>query len=119
MRQTRGMTEKVLRTEAILGGLLFPAGTEVGLMIGSANRDPFRYADPDVFDLDRTTRTHVAFGYGTHFCIGHSIARVLGQVVLEEMFGQLPRLRLDPERAPVVHGWAVRGAKTLPLVWDG
>jgi aromatic O-demethylase, cytochrome P450 subunit len=113
-----GMTEKVIRTDATLGGLLFRSGTEVGLMIGSANRDPARYAEPDVFDLDRPTQTHVAFGYGTHFCIGHAIARVLGQVVLEEMFGQLPGLRLDPERAPVVHGWAVRGAKTLPLLWD-
>jgi cytochrome P450 len=113
-----GMTEKVLRADATLGGLLFPAGTEVGLMIGSANRDPARFDDPDVFDLDRPARTHVSFGYGTHFCIGHSIARVLGQVVLEEMFTLLPGLRLDPDRAPVVHGWAVRGATTLPLVWD-
>ena len=87
-------------------------------MIGSANRDPTRFEHPDKYDLDRPTRTHVAFGYATHFCVGHSIARVLGQVVLEEMFARLPNLRLDPERDPVVHGWAVRGAKTLPLVWD-
>ncbi|HEY5031399.1 MAG TPA: cytochrome P450 [Actinomycetes bacterium] len=113
-----GMTEKVLRADATLAGLDFPAGTEVGLMIGSANRDPLRFDDPDVYDLHRASRTHVAFGYGTHFCIGHSIARVLGQVVLEEMFTRLPGLRLDPNRSPVVHGWAVRGAKTLPVVWD-
>jgi cytochrome P450 len=112
------MTEKVLRADATLAGLDFPAGTEVGLMIGSANRDPLRFDDPHVYDLHRTSRTHVAFGYGTHFCIGHSIARVLGQVVLEEMFARLPGLRLDPDRSPVVHGWAVRGAKTLPVVWD-
>jgi cytochrome P450 len=113
-----GMTEKVLTRDATLGGLEFPAGTEVGLMIGSANRDPARYGDPDVFDLDRPRLAHVAFGYGTHFCIGHSVARVLGQVILEEMFARLPNLRLDPERSPVVHGWANRGATTLPLRWD-
>jgi aromatic O-demethylase, cytochrome P450 subunit len=113
-----GMTEKVMRTEATLGGLRFPVGTEVGLMIGSANRDPARFTDPDVYDLDRPSQTHVAFGYGTHFCIGHSIARVLGQVVVEEMFTSLPNLRLDPHQQPVVQGWAVRGAKTLPVVWD-
>ncbi len=113
-----GMTEKVLRTDAVLGGLELPTGTEVGLMIGSANRDPARYEDPDAFDLDRPSRTHVAFGYGTHFCIGHSVAKVLGQVVLEEMFARLPGLRLDPDRPPVVHGWAARGATSLPLVWD-
>jgi cytochrome P450 len=113
-----GMTEKVLRTDATLGGLDLPEGTEVGLMIGSANRDPSRFADPDVFDLDRPRLAHAAFGYGTHFCIGHSVARALGQVVLEELFSRLPGLRLDPDRAPVVHGWAARGATSLPVVWD-
>ncbi len=113
-----GMTEKVMRADAILGGLRFPAGTEVGLMIGSANRDPTRFEYPDRYDLDRRQQTNVAFGYGTHFCVGHSIARVLGQVVLEEMFARLPNLRLDPEREPALHGWAVRGATSLPLRWD-
>lgn len=113
-----GMTEKVTTRDAELAGLLFPAGTEVGLMIGAANRDPARFDDPDVYDLDRPPRSHVAFGYGTHFCIGHSIAKVLGQVVLEELFGRLPGLRLDPDAPPVVHGWATRGATRLPVVWD-
>jgi aromatic O-demethylase, cytochrome P450 subunit len=113
-----GMTEKVMREDAVLGGLRFPAGTEVALVIGSANRDPLRFADPDTYDLDRSEGAHVSFGYGTHFCVGHSVARTLGQVVLEEMFTRLPGLRLDPDQAPQVHGWAVRGAKTLPLVWD-
>jgi len=60
----------------------------------------------------------VSFGYGTHFCVGHSVARTLGQVVVEEMFARLPGLRLDPEHPPFVHGWAVRGAKRLPVVWE-
>jgi aromatic O-demethylase, cytochrome P450 subunit len=113
-----GITEKVLARDAELGGLNFPAGTEVGLMIGSANRDRTRFAEPDVYDLDRPPRSHVAFGYGSHFCVGHSVARVLGQVVLEELFGRLPGLRLDPDRPPTVHGWATRGATSLPLVWN-
>jgi cytochrome P450 len=112
------MTEKVMRIDAELGGLRFEAGTEVALMIGSANRDPLRFADPDTFDLDRAERGHVAFGYGTHFCVGHAIARTLGQVVIEEMLARLPGLRVDPDDPPYVHGWAVRGAKRLPLVWD-
>jgi cytochrome P450 len=113
-----GMTEKVMRVDAELGGVRFPTGTEVALMIGSANRDPARFSDPDTFDLDRSEGPHVSFGYATHFCVGHSVARTLGQVVLEEMFGRLPGLRLDPDDPPYVHGWAVRGAKRLPLVWD-
>lgn len=113
-----GITEKVTVSDAVLAGLRLPAGTEVGLMIGAANRDPSRWDDPDTFDLDRPVRTHVSFGYGTHFCIGHSVAKVLGQVILEEMFTRLPGLRLDPDDPPVVHGWATRGATRLPLVWD-
>ena len=113
-----GMTEKVMRENATLGGLGFPEGTEVALVIGSANRDPLRFPSPDDFSLHRPPLAHVAFGYGTHFCVGHAIARTLGQVVLEEMFARLPNLRLDPDQTPLVHGWAVRGAKTLPLAWD-
>jgi cytochrome P450 len=113
-----GMTEKRTRSETTLGGLAFPTGTEVSMVIGSANRDPARFADPDVFDLDRDPQGTMAFGYGVHFCIGHHVARVLAQLMVEEMFRRLPNLRPDPDREPFVHGWANRAAYRLPLVWD-
>ncbi len=113
-----GMTEKRTTTDAMLGGLLFPAGTEVSLVIGSANRDPDRFVDPDIYDLDREQQGHQSFGYGVHFCIGHFVARVLAQVMIEEMFTRLPNLRPDPDREPLVHGWANRAALQLPLAWD-
>jgi aromatic O-demethylase, cytochrome P450 subunit len=53
-----------------------------------------------------------------HFCLGHFVARRLEQVMLEELFTRLPSLRPDPAQPPVVHGWAVRAAKRLPVVWD-
>jgi cytochrome P450 len=113
-----GMTEKKITIDTTLGGLLFPTGTEVSMVIGSANRDPDRFPDPDVFDIDRDTQGHMAFGYGVHFCIGHYVARSLAQVMIEEMFARLPNLRPDPDRQPYVHGWANRAAYELPLVWD-
>jgi aromatic O-demethylase, cytochrome P450 subunit len=85
-----GMTEKLTTAEVTLGGILFPAGTEVAMVLGSANRDATRYADPDVFDLDRPRHSHASFGYGLHFCPGHFVARQLEQVMLEEMFARLP-----------------------------
>jgi cytochrome P450 len=112
------MTEKLTTADVSVGGVRFPAGTEVALVLGSANRDETRYQDPDVFDLDRPRQSHAAFGYGLHFCLGHFVARRLEQVMLEELFTRLPSLRPDPGRTPVVHGWAVRAAKRLPVVWD-
>jgi len=88
------------------------------MVIGSANRDPEHFPDPDVFDIDRDTKGHMAFGYGVHFCIGHYVARSLAQVMIEEAFARLPNLRPDPDREAVVHGWANRAASRLPLVWD-
>lgn len=113
-----GMTEKLTTADATVGDVRFPAGTEVAMVLGSANRDETRYADPDVFDLDRPRQSHASFGYGLHFCLGHFVARQLEQVLLEEMFTRLPNLRPDPDREATVHGWAVRAAKRLPVVWD-
>ena len=113
-----GMTEKLTTADATVGDVPFPAGTEVAMVLGSANRDETRYADPDVFDLDRPRQSHASFGYGLHFCLGHFVARQLEQVMLEEMFTRLPNLRPDPDREATVQGWAVRAAKRLPVVWD-
>lgn len=113
-----GMTEKLTTTDVSLGGVRLSAGTEVALVLGSANRDEARYADPDVFDLDRPRQAHASFGYGLHFCLGHYVARELERVMLEEMFARLPNLRPDPDREVTIHGWAVRAAKRLPVIWD-
>jgi aromatic O-demethylase, cytochrome P450 subunit len=113
-----GMTEKLTTADVTVGDVRFPAGTEVAMVLGSANRDETRYADPDVFDLDRPRQSHASFGYGVHFCLGHFVARQLEQVMLEEMFTRLPNLRPDPAREATVQGWAVRAAKRLPVIWD-
>lgn len=112
------MTEKLTTAEVLLGGTLIPAGTEVAMVIGSANRDEARFDHPDVYDLERERTNNFAFGFGAHFCIGHSVARRVAEVAVEELFARLPGLRLDPDHEPVVHGWMVRAAKTLPVVWD-
>jgi cytochrome P450 len=113
-----GMTEKLTTADVVLGGILIPAGTEIALVIGSANRDPQRFDRPDDFDIRRTDQGHVSFGFGSHFCIGHSVARALGQVALEETFATLPGLRLDPDQPALVQGWQTRAPKSLPVRWD-
>ena len=112
------MTEKLTRADVVLGGTLIPAGTEIAMVIGSANRDQTRFDDPDSYDLHRRRLNNFAFGFGAHFCVGHYVARQVARVSVEELFRRLPGLRLDPGREAVVHGWFVRAAKTLPVVWD-
>jgi cytochrome P450 len=113
-----GMTEKLTTKDVVLGGLTIPAGTEVALIIASANRDEARFDKGDCYDLHREQKSHASFGYGAHFCVGNYIARKLAQVCVEELFRGLPKLKLDPTKEPFVHGWAVRAAKSLPVVWN-
>jgi aromatic O-demethylase, cytochrome P450 subunit len=112
------MTEKLTTEDVLLGDVLIPAGTEIALVIGSANRDERRFERPDEFDMQRGRQTQAAFGYGPHMCVGHYVARQLAQVTVEELLRRLPGLRLDPDREPLVHGWQVRAARRLPVVWD-
>lgn len=87
-------------------------------MIGSANPDPKQFDRPDEFDIDRADQGNVSFGFGGHFCIGHHLARALGEVVLAETLEAPPNLRLDPDRPAVVQGWTIRAPKPLPVRWD-
>lgn len=113
-----GMTEKLTTEEITLGGVVIPAGTEIAMVIGSANRDPKRFENPNEFDITREDVDNVSFGFGSHFCIGHNVARALGGIVLTEALAALPGVRLDPDQPVVVHGWQARGPQELPILWD-
>ena len=69
----------------------------VRLLLGSANRDPEVFPDPDRFDLRRNNSRHVAFGKGLHFCVGAALGRLEGQVVIPAVVRRFPGLALvDP-----------------------
>lgn len=104
-----------------LGGRTIEAGTTLILSYHTANRDPEHFADPDVLDLRRPDRGHLAFGHGTHLCLGAQLARVELRVALPALVRRFPTLRLAvpadevelrPETADV------HGVKSLPLTWD-
>jgi cytochrome P450 len=90
----------------------------VAALIGSANRDERRFADPDRFDLDRDAQAHLAFGFGRHFCLGASLARLEARVALEALAPHLPRLRCarEPE---LVDSFLLRGPRQLELTQLG
>ncbi len=71
------------------------------LLYPSANRDEDVFDDPFRFDIARTPNEHVAFGFGTHFCLGASLARLEIAVMLDELLARMPNLRLaDPDAEP-------------------
>lgn len=98
-----------------LHGGVIPAGERALLMLGSANRDPRAFPDPDRFDLDRPQDVQLAsFGVGRHFCLGASLARLEARVALEELVARVADYDIDEAGAHRVHSANVRGFATLP-----
>lgn len=80
-----------------LSGVSIPAGAKILISLGSANRDPRRWEDPDTFDIDRQTSGHVGFGFGVHQCLGQMVARMEGEVVLAALIRQVRSIALAGE----------------------
>ena len=92
-----------------------PVGQPVILLYGAANRDERRWDQPDLFDIRREPKHHLAFGHGIHHCIGAPLARLEAQIVLEVVLAEIPHYEFtgDPPRLP---SHAVRGFAKLPVV---
>ncbi len=107
-------------TETVeLGGVTINPGDHMMVMLASANRDEKVFPDPDAFDIGRTTRNHVAFGYGPHICIGQHLARLEMVNAMNALLNRLPKLRADPDKpAPVVSGLSLRGPEHLYVRFD-
>ena len=93
-----------------------PAGSAMVCLTGSANRDEHKYEDPDRFDIHRTIRQHLTFGYGIHFCLGAALARLEGRVALDEVLTRFPEWDVDWENARRAPTSTVRGWDSLPVV---
>jgi cytochrome P450 len=100
---------------AELSGKMIPANAVVFLLIGSANRDERKFANPDRFDLSRDASEHLAFGFGTHFCLGAQLARLEARVGLEELFASCPPFTVEHHRVERISSVLLRGIKHLPM----
>jgi cholest-4-en-3-one 26-monooxygenase len=100
-------------------GKVIRAGEKVMMLYPAATRDPRAYPDPDVFDVRRNPDKHlIAFGYGSHFCLGANLARLELRVVMEEVLRRLPDMTMKPGAAPVrTRSSFIRGLASLPVLF--
>jgi len=99
-----------------LHGGTIAAGDRVLLLVGAANRDSLVFPDPDNYRITRPENANLlSFGFGRHFCLGASLARLETRVVLEEVVAAVRDYDIDPEGTRRVHSINVRGFATLPM----
>ena len=87
---------RVANRDYDLRGTTIRKGQQVVLMYPSANRDPAHFVDPERYDVTRQPNQHIAFGFGTHFCLGAALARLEIRVFFEELVRRVGALRVDP-----------------------
>ena len=87
----------------------------VYLVQHAANRDPDAFDQPDQFEIARDPNNHIGFGFGLHFCLGASVARLEGTIALEALVRRLPNLELGPEPEVWVPTMLSRGLEHLPV----
>ena len=101
---------RATKQEIEVGGQKIPAGKLVLPIIGSANRDPQQFPDPNRFDIARDPNPHIAFGHGVHFCLGAPLSRLEARIALPDLLARLKGLELasrepwEPRKALHVHG---------------
>jgi cytochrome P450 len=109
-----------ITTEAVdIGGIRVPARAKILLHLGSANRDPSVFPEPDRFDIRRANaREHLSFGCGPHICVGAPLAKLEVRVAVEEVSQRLPNLQLVPDvQYEYPKNISLHGPLSLPVTW--
>jgi cytochrome P450 len=113
------MITRVASRDTELGGVRIPAGCSVMPILGAANRQDERYADPNHFNIFRDVKPNIGWGHGVHVCLGMHLARLEMRVALNLLFDRLPNLRLDPATEdPYIRGQAFRSPTSVPVLFD-
>jgi cytochrome P450 PksS len=103
--------------DVVVGGIHVRSGTPVIAMLASANRDDSVFRNPDQLDITRSPNRHLAFGLGTHFCLGAQLARFEARIAIRTLFQRYPNLRLAVPRETL--RWrpaeSLRGLEALPV----
>jgi cytochrome P450 len=110
---------RVTTEDVQIGGVVIPAGEQVMPLLGTANRDPSAFTDPDRFDVTRDAAGHLSFGAGVPHCLGAQLARVELQEAFRGLIGRLPGLRLAVPASELEFepGMAIHSLRELPVRW--
>ncbi|GAA4136935.1 cytochrome P450 [Actinomadura keratinilytica] len=109
------MLARTVTRDTVWHGRRVPAGDRMLLLVGSANRDPRVFPDPDAYRIGRDTSQLVSFGGGRHYCLGANLARLEARVALTELVRRVRGYEVDEARAERVHSVNVRGFASLPV----
>jgi cytochrome P450 len=113
------LTGRTCVRDTVLDGVEIPAGSPVTPCIGAANHDDTRWEDPERFDIFRPQRTHLAFAFGPHMCLGLHLARLETACLLDILLDRLPGLRLDPDADDLhITGLVFRAPARLPVLFS-
>ena len=109
---------RTLTADTDFHGTALSAGEKIMLMFESANFDETVFEDPHTFRIDRNPNSHLAFGFGTHFCLGNQLARLELKIMMSKVLTRLPDLRLaDEAMLPLRPANFVSGLESMPVVF--
>lgn len=98
-----------------IAGTQIPKGATVATLLGSANRDERQFENPDRFDLHRDARGHLGFGFGRHFCLGASLARLEAGAAFDALIPELTQVSEPEGKSEHLDSFLVRGPARLPI----
>ena len=110
------LVTRLASEEMVLGDKTIRAGDRVIVSLGSANRDPAQFPDPDQLNWNRR-QTNFHFGGGMHYCLGALLSRIQGQVAIQTLLERLGNLELDTDSLQWSESVAIRSLKSLPVVF--
>jgi cytochrome P450 len=105
----------VAKASIKLGDKVIPEDAALTLVLGSANRDPNQFPSPDMLQLDRSPNHHIAFGSGTHYCLGDWLGRVQGQKAIQAFIERFPKVHVTDQEFRWNKNLSVRGLQALEV----
>ncbi|MGA5660480.1 cytochrome P450 family protein [Bacillus bombysepticus] len=94
-------------------------GDMVVIALASANRDETVFENPEIFDITRENNRHIAFGHGSHFCLGAPLARLEAKIAITTLFNRMPELQIKGNREEIKWqgNYLMRSLEELPLTF--